>query len=139
MEFDGIRKLKELMDKCLLVHATELCGSVPTIGSVYELQGLAEVHCYLKTMHDITPDEADALLRFADPLAVVYACWEDNPHTYSFPILELLEQIKAEENFLLAEEQPLEKLPVRDQSMLAIKQARRSSSKDDGSRTDGTC
>ena len=139
MEFDGIRKLKELMDKCLLAHATELCGSVPTIGSVYELQGLAEVHCYLKTMHDITPDEADALLRFADPLTVVYACWEDNPHTYSFPILELLEQIKAEENFLLAEEQPLEKLPVRDQSMLAIKQARRSSSKDDGSRTDGTC
>ena len=35
MEFDGIRKLKELLDKCLLAHATELCGSVPTIGSVY--------------------------------------------------------------------------------------------------------
>ena len=106
---------------------------------VYELQGLAEVHCYLKTMHDITPDEADALLRFADPLAVVYACGEDNPHTYSFPILELLEQLKAEENFPLAEEQLPEKLPVRDQSRLAIKRARRSSSKDDGSRSDGTC
>ena len=105
---------------------------------VYELQGLAEVHCYLKTMHDITPDEADALLRFADPLAVVYACWEDNPHTYSFPILELLEQLKAEENFPLAEEQLPEKLPVRDQSMLAIKRARRSSSKGSGSRSDGT-
>ena len=90
-------------------------------------------------MHDITPDEADALLRFADPLAVVYACWEDNPHTYSFPILELLEQLKAEENFPLAEEQLPEKLPVRDQSRLAIKRARRSSSKDDGSRSDGTC
>ena len=139
MKFDGIRKLKELLDKCLLAHATELCGNNPTNGSVYELQGLAEVHCYLKTMHDITPDEADALLRFAHPLAVVYACWEDNPHTYSFPILELLEQIKAEENFPLAEEQPPEKLPVRDQSRLAIKRARRSSSKDDGSRSDGTC
>ena len=138
MEFDGIRKLKESLDKCLLAHATELCGSAPTIGSVYELQGLAEVHCYLKTIHEITPDEADALLRFADPLAVVYACWEDNPHTYSFPICELLEQIKAEENFPLAEEQPPEKLPVRDQSMLAIKRVRRSSSKGDGSRTDGT-
>ena len=138
MKFDGIRKLKELLDKCLLAHATELCGNNPT-DPVYELQGLAEVHCYLKTMHDITPDEADALLRFADPLAVVYACWEDNPHTYSFPILELLEQLKAEENFPLAEEQLPEKLPVRDQSRLAIKRARRSSSKDDGSRSDGTC
>ena len=138
MELDGIRKLKELLDKCLLAHATELCGNNPTVGSVYELQGLAEVHCYLKTMYDITPDEADALLRFADPLSVAYACWEDNLHTYSFPICELLEQIKAEENFPLAEEQPPEKLPVRDQSMLAIKRVRRSSSKGDGSRTDGT-
>ena len=130
MEFDGIRKLKELMDKCLLAHATELCGSVPTIGSVYELQGLAEVHCYLKTMHDITPDEADALLRFADPLAVAYACWEDNPHTYSFPIRELLEQIKAEENFPLAEEQPPERLPVRDLAQTAMKAARCNTSKE---------
>ena len=29
MEFNGIRKLKELLDKCLLAHATELCGSAP--------------------------------------------------------------------------------------------------------------
>ena len=139
MEFDGIRKLKKLLDKCLLAHASELCSNNPAIGSVYELQGLAEVHCYLKTMYDITPDEADALLRFADPLVVAYACWEGNPHTYSFPICELLEQIKAEENFPLAEDQLPEKLPVRDQSMLAIKRARRSSSKGSGSRTDGTC
>ena len=130
MEFDGIRKLKELMDKCLLAHATELCGSVPTIGSVYELQGLAEVHCYLKTIHEITPDEADALLRFADPLVVAYACWEDNPHTYSFPICELLEQIKAEENFQLAEEQLPEKLPVRDLAQTAMRAARRNTSKE---------
>ena len=128
MEFDGIRKLKESLDKCLLAHAIELCGNNPTIGSVYELQGLAEVHCYLKTMHDITPDEADALLCFADPLAVAYACWEDNPHTYSFPICELLEQIKAEENFQLAEEQPPEKLPVRDLAQTAMKAARRNTS-----------
>ena len=130
MEFDGIRKLKELLDKCLLAHATELCGNNPTVGSVYELQGLAEVHCYLKTMHDITPDEADALLRFADPLAVAYACWEDNPHTYSFPICELLEQIKAEENFPLAEEQPPERLPVRDLAQTAMKAARCNTSKE---------
>ena len=130
MEFDGIRKLKELLDKCLLAHATELCGNNPTVGSVYELQGLAEIHCYLKTMHDITPDEADALLRFADPLAVAYACWEDNPHTYSFPICELLEQIKAEENFPLAEEQPPERLPVRDLAQTAMKAARCNTSKE---------
>lgn len=136
MEFDGIRKLKELLDKCLLAHATELCGNNPTVGSVCELQGLAEVHCYLKTIHEITPDEADALLRFADPLVVASACWEDNLHTYSFPIYELLEQIKAEENFPLAEEQLPEKLPVRDQSRLAIKRARRRSSKGSGSRSD---
>ena len=130
MEFDGIRKLKELLDKCLLAHATELCGNNPTVGSVYELQGLAEIHCYLKTMHDITPDEADALLRFADPLAVAYACWEDNPHTYSFPVCELLEQIKAEENFPLAEEQPPERLPVRDLAQTAMKAARCNTSKE---------
>ena len=130
MEFDGIRKLKELLDKCLLAHATELCGNNPTVGSVYELQGLAEIHCYLKTMHDITPDEADALLRFADPLTVVYACWEDNPHTYSFPVCELLEQIKAEENFPLAEEQPPERLPVRDLAQTAMKAARCNTSKE---------
>ena len=130
MKFDGIRKLKESLDKCLLAHATELCGNNPTIGSVYELQGLAEIHCYLKTMHDITPDEADALLRFADPLAVAYACWEDSPHTYSFPIRELLEQIKAEENFPLAEEQPPERLPVRDLAQTAMKAARCNTSKE---------
>ena len=130
MEFDGIRKLKKLLDKCLLAHATELCGNNPTVGSVYELQGLAEIHCYLKTMHDITPDEADALLRVADPLAVAYACWEDNPHTYSFPICELLEQIKAEENFPLAEEQPPERLPVRDLAQTAMKAARCNTSKE---------
>ena len=130
MEFDGIRKLKELLDKCLLAHATELCGNNPTVGSVYELQGLAEIHGYLKTMHDITPDEADALLRFADPLAVAYACWEDSPHTYSFPIRELLEQIKAEENFPLAEEQPPERLPVRDLAQTAMKAARCNTSKE---------
>ena len=130
MEFDGIRKLKKLLDKCLLAHASELCSNNPAIGSVYELQGLAEVHCYLKTMHDITPDEADALLCFADPLAVAYACWEDNPHTYSFPICELLEQIKAEENFQLAEEQPPERLPVRDLAQAAMKEARRNTSKE---------
>ena len=130
MEFDGIWKLKESLNKCLLAHATELCGNNPTIGSAYELQGLAEVHCYLKTMHDITPDEADALLRFADPLAVAYACWEDSPHTYSFPIRELLEQIKAEENFPLAEEQLPEKLPVRDLAQTAMKAARHNTSKE---------
>ena len=130
MKFDGIRKLKESLDKCLLAHATELCGSAPTIGLLYELQGLAEVHCYLKTMHDITPDEADALLRFADPLAVAYACWEDNPHTYSFPICELLEQLKAEENFPLAEEQLSKKLPVRDLAQIAMKAARCNTSKE---------
>ena len=135
MEFDGIRKLKELLDKCLLARAVELCGN-PTIGSVYELQGLAEVHCYLKTMHDITPDEADALLRFADPLAVAHACWEDNPHPYSFPICELLEQTKAEETFPLAAERQPERLPVREQSRLAIKRARRSSSKGSEPRAD---
>ena len=64
------------------------------------------------------------------PLAVAYACWEDNPRTYSFPICELLEQIKAEENFQLAEEQPPERLPVRDLAQTAMKAARRNASKE---------
>ena len=139
MERIGKQKLMEKLDDCLVDHAEGLCAwGTPSIATLYHFQELAELHCYLKTAHTFTAAEVEALLRFDDPLEVAAACWEENPHEYSFPICELLEHIKAKENFPLAEEQLPEKLPVRDQSMLAIKRVCRSSSKGHGSRTDGT-
>ena len=39
---------------------------------IYCVQGLAEVHCYLETVHQFEPAEVEALLQFADPLQEAY-------------------------------------------------------------------
>lgn len=140
-EFDGVKKLRDQLDQSLLARAAELCGTAPSIRSVYELQGLAEVHCYLKTMHNITPHEADALLRFADPLTVAHACWEENPHTYSFPICKLLKEISAEKRFPLAggdRDVTRGKQSVQEQLRTAMAEARSNAASKGHSRSDGT-
>ena len=77
------------LDENLLSHARNLtAGDGPQIVDVYRLQGLAEVHCYLKTAHEFDPAEVEALLHFADPLNVAYHCWEENAHEYSFMSIE---------------------------------------------------
>lgn len=69
----------EKLDKNLLDHAAKLAdGNGPQIVDVYQLQGLAEVHCYLKTAHQFDPAEVDALLQFADPLEAARYCWDIN-------------------------------------------------------------
>ena len=130
MEFEARKLLMERLDKNLLDHAQNLsAGDGPRIVDVYCLQGLAELHCYLKTAHEFNAAEVDALLQFADPLEAAQACWEDNPHEYSFPICELLEATQARDRFPLAEPvPPLEKASVRERLRAAIQEANRQAS-----------
>lgn len=97
MEQDAKRLLFERLDDCLKVHADML--DAENIGSIYELQGLAELHYYLKVEHEFTPAEVEALLSFQDPLDVARWCKEENTHAHSFPICELLKEINADQRF----------------------------------------
>ena len=68
IEQDAKPLLMERLDECLKVHADML--DAQNIGSIYELQGLSELHYYLKVEHVFTPAEVEALLSFQDPLDV---------------------------------------------------------------------
>ena len=126
MEFEAKKLLMERLDKNLLDHASALSSdsSGPTILGVYTLQGLAEMHCYLKTAHEFNAAEVDGLLQFADPLEVAQDCWENNPHEYSFPICDLLRETKARESFELAKPEQPQRRSIRDQIRAAAKEAR---------------
>lgn len=97
LEQEAKRLLMERLDDCLKVHADLLDSQ--DIGSIYELQDLAQLHYYLKVEHPFTPAEVEALLSFQDPLEVARWCKEENTHTHSFPICELLEKIGAYHKF----------------------------------------
>ena len=97
IEQDAKRLLMERLDECLKVHADML--DAQNIGSIYELQGLSELHYYLKVAHVFTPAEVEALLSFQNPLDVAQWCWEENNHEHSFPICDLLKEIDAEQRF----------------------------------------
>lgn len=113
------------LDACLIDQAKYLfAGDGPRVVDVYRLQGIAEVHYYLKAMRQLDPSEVEALLQFADPLLVAYNCWEENSHEYSFPICELLKTTKAKEHFALAEPEPPGKTSIRDRLRSGIKEAR---------------
>lgn len=99
--------LMRRLDECLLEHAGSIIvGGQPMIKDVYELQGLSELHYYLKAEHGFTPAEVEALLDFEDPLNVARWCWEENTHKHSFPICELLEKIGAYGRFELYPQAP---------------------------------
>ncbi len=124
-EFEAKKLLMERLDKNLLEHTRELCaGDDPKIVDVYRLQGLAEVHCYLKTAHTFNAAEVEALLQFADPLAAASLCWEENSHAYSFPICDLLKQTGARERFAPAKPEPPKKASIREQLQTVMKEAR---------------
>jgi len=128
MEFEAKKLLMERLDQNLLDYARELCaGDGPRIVDVYRLQGLAEIHCYLKTAHEFNAAEVEALLHFAEPLNVAYVCWEENSHKYSFPICDLLRETKARECFAPAEPEPPQKSSVREQLQAAMKEVRQQS------------
>lgn len=117
--------LLDKLDQSLLNHAKDLStGDDPRIVDVYALQGLTELHCYLKTVHQFDSAEVEALLQFADPLAAANLCWEENPHEYSFPICDLLRETKAREHLPLAEPEPPKRQSVREQLRTAMKDAR---------------
>lgn len=126
-EYRAKEKLLDQLDQSLLNHAKSLsAGEGPGIADVYHLQSLAELHCYLKTVHQFDSAEVEALLKFADPLAAANLCWEENPHEYSFPIRELLKESNAYERLPLAEPTPPpEKASVRERLRTAIQEANR--------------
>lgn len=126
MEQEAKHQLLVRLDECLLEHAAALNGKDgPTIKGVYNLQGLSEIHYYLKVEHEFNPAEVEALLRFADPLEVAMCCWEDNPHEHSFPICELLKETRAYERFPMADVSRPEKASIRERLHDAMKEARR--------------
>ena len=53
LEQEAKRMLMERLDDCLKVHADLLDSQ--DIGSIYELQDLAQLHYYLKVEHPFTP------------------------------------------------------------------------------------
>lgn len=124
-EYEAKQKLLSKLDESLLAHAIALSSADnPQIVEVYGLQGLAELHCYLKTVHQFDSAEVEALLQFNDPLMAASVCWEENSHEYSFPICDLLRETRARERLPLAEPEPPQKLSVREQLHAAMKQAR---------------
>ena len=124
-EHDGKQRLLDKLDQSLLKHAKALSdGDGPRIVDVYGLQGLAEVHCYLKTVHQFVPAEVEALLQFADPLEAANLCWEESIHQYSFPICDVLKETSARDRLPLAEPEPPKKLSLQEQLNAALKEAR---------------
>ena len=127
-EYHAKDRLLEMLDASLLRHAKDLAdGPGPDIVDVYRLQGLAELHCYLKTVHQFDSSEVEALLQFADPLMAASLCWEENSHEYSFPICDLLRETGAKDRLPPAEPEPPKKLSVREQLRSAMKEARQQS------------
>ena len=138
-EHDAQKKLWAKLDESLLNHAKALSAAdSPQIVEVYGLQALAEVHCYLKTVHQFDPAEVEALLQFNDPLMAASLCWEENSHEYSFPICDLLRETRARERLPLAEPEPPKKLSVREQLHAAMKKARQQPTPEDRPRSGET-
>lgn len=101
MNYEAKRLLMEQIDKSLLEHAVAL-GKMeggPSIGDVYQMQEMAEVHYHLKVEHDFKSKEVAALLQFADPLAVAVECWEEILIKEEIPFCEVLDEIKAYKRF----------------------------------------
>lgn len=115
MEQEAKRLLISRLDERLLEHAAAIsAGGTPAIKDVYELQGLSELHYYLKVEHEFTAAEVEALLQFKDPLNVARWCWEENTHEHSFPICDLLKEIKAAQRFPMLDEADKENRKYRE-------------------------
>ena len=101
MESEGKELLWRRLDASLRRHAKTLGNGdgLPDIADIYRVQEMAEIHCYLKTEHLFTPMEVNALLRFADPLEVAAACWEQNPDKYALDICKILDANDMFQNF----------------------------------------
>ena len=99
LEQEAKRLLMERLDDCLKVHADLLDSQ--DIGSIYELQDLAQLHYYLKVEHPFTPAEVEALLSFQDPLEVARWCkeentWRKSAHTINLTVFLRPRQIQKQ-------------------------------------------
>ena len=132
MESEGKELLWRRLDENLRRRAKELGGGegLPDIANIYELQEMAEVHCYLKTEHPFTSKEVNALLQFADPLEVAVACWEQNPDKYALDICKILDANDMFQKFAQAEPERTEKSSLREQIHAGMDKARRQARKD---------
>ena len=132
MESEGKELLWRRLDASLRRHAKTLSNGdgLPDIADIYRVQEMAEIHCYLKTEHLFTPMEVNALLRFADPLEVAAACWEQNPDKYALDICKILDANDMFQNFEPAEPERKEKPSLREQIHAGMDRARRQARKD---------
>ena len=132
MESEGKELLWRRLDASLRRHAKTLGNGdgLPDIADIYRVQEMAEIHCYLKTEHLFTPMEVNALLRFADPLEVAVACWEQNPDKYALDICKILDANDMFQNFEPAEPERKEKPSLREQIHAGMEKARRQARKD---------
>lgn len=102
---DAKNRLFKRLDECLM-WATRRLGQQshsPDITNIHKLRTLIDLHRYLESEHTFAPGEVDALLCFADPLAVAQSCWEKNSFMSSFPICKILNDIGAYEQFPLTQ------------------------------------
>ena len=132
MESEGKELLWRRLDASLRRHAKTLGNGdgLPDIADIYRVQEMAEIHCYLRTEHLFTPMEVNALLRFADPLEVAAACWEQNPDKYALDICKILDANDMFQNFEPAEPERKEKPSLREQIHAGMDRARRQARKD---------
>ena len=132
MESEGKELLWRRLDASLRRHAKTLGNGdgLPDIADICRVQEMAEIHCYLKTEHLFTPMEVNALLRFADPLEVAAACWEQNPDKYALDICKILDANDMFQNFEPAEPERKEKPSLREQIHAGMDRARRQARKD---------
>ena len=120
--------LMKQLDECLMNAAKEYMEprdskGRPFVNNIYYLQGLTEVHIYLKTVHEFTPREVNDLLQFKDPLRVAAYCWEENPDPYCLRISDLIESEGLRSHFALREEPMQEEKPsLREQLRNAKKE-----------------
>lgn len=118
-ELNAINQLFDRLDENLARNAALLGrrNNEPDMERVIELGKLFERHRYLKNDHDFAPGEAEALLSFCDPLVVAQSCWEENSHEDSFPICELLDSIRAYDEFHLTQEEQKRRMGPQVQTL----------------------
>ena len=97
MELNPKGLLMQRLDTSLQAKAEELMAprdkeGHPLIGNIYALQCIAEMHIYLRTVHEFRPEEISDLLYFEDPLRVAQHCWEENTDIYAFRISDLIKK-----------------------------------------------
>ena len=123
MELNPKALLMQRLDASLQAKAEELMAprdkdGHPLIGNIYALQCIAEMHIYLKTVHEFRPEEISDLLYFEDPLQVAQHCWEENTDIYAFRISDLIKKYDLKEVY------PAAKPPVKESLKSRLEEAK---------------